>query len=61
MAATAELDRIDREILRLLMRDATRSLAEIAAEVGLTPTPCWKRIKRMEEQGIITGLSLIHI
>ena len=55
MAATAELDRIDREILRLLMQDAARSLAEIAGEVGLTPTPCWKRIQRMEEQGVITG------
>jgi len=53
--ATAELDRIDREILRLLMQDAARSLAEIAQEVGLTPTPCWKRIKRMEEAGIIIG------
>lgn len=53
--AAAELDRIDREILRLLMRDAARSLAEIAQEVGLTPTPCWKRIRRMEEQGVITG------
>jgi Lrp/AsnC family transcriptional regulator len=53
--AAAELDRIDREILRLLMRDASRSLAEIAQEVGLTPTPCWKRIRRMEEQGVITG------
>ena len=55
MAAAAELDRIDREILRLLMGDASRSLAEIAAEVGLTPTPCWKRIRRMEEAGVITG------
>ena len=53
--ATAELDRIDREILRLLMQDAARSLAEIAQEVDLTPTPCWKRIKRMEEAGVITG------
>jgi Lrp/AsnC family transcriptional regulator len=55
MAAAAELDRIDREILRIIMQDASRSLAEIAAEVGLTPTPCWKRIRRMEEQGVITG------
>jgi Lrp/AsnC family transcriptional regulator len=55
MAAAAELDRIDREILRIIMRDASRSLAEIAGEVGLTPTPCWKRIRRMEEQGVITG------
>jgi len=55
MAAAAELDRIDREILRILMRDASRSLAEIAGEVGLTPTPCWKRIRRMEETGVITA------
>jgi len=55
MAAAAELDRIDREILRIIMQDASRSLAEIAAEVGLTTTPCWKRIRRMEEQGVITG------
>lgn len=53
--ATAELDRIDRAILRLIMQDSARSLAEIAQEVGLTPTPCWKRIRRMEEAGIITG------
>ncbi len=55
MAAAAELDHTDRVILRLLMEDASRSLAEIAAEVGLTPTPCWKRIRRMEEGGVITG------
>ncbi len=53
MAASKELDRLDRAILRLLSRDATLSLAEIAAEVGLTPTPCWKRIRRLEEAGII--------
>jgi Lrp/AsnC family transcriptional regulator len=53
MAADKEMDRVDREILRLLSRDATLSLADIAAEVGLTPTPCWKRIRRMEQEGII--------
>ena len=47
------LDRLDREILRLLSIDASLSLADIAAEVGLTPTPCWKRIRRMEQDGII--------
>lgn len=55
MAASKELDRLDREILRLLSRDATLSLAEISAQVGLTPTPCWKRIRRMELEGIIRG------
>ena len=55
MSGPAELDQIDKQILRLLMRNSDRSLADIAAEVGLTATPCWKRIKRMEEQGVITG------
>ncbi len=53
MAADKEIDRLDREILRLISADASLSLAEIAAEVGLTPTPCWKRIRRMEEAGVI--------
>ena len=48
-----ELDHIDRSILRLLAADASLSLNEIADKVGLTATPCWKRIKRMEETGII--------
>jgi Lrp/AsnC family transcriptional regulator len=50
---STDLDSIDREILRLLAADATLSLAEIAARVGLTATPCWKRIRRMEEAGLI--------
>lgn len=53
MAADREMDRLDREILRLLAADASLSLAEIADRVGLTPTPCWKRIRRMEQAGII--------
>ena len=53
MAADKELDRVDREILRLLSVDASLSLAEIADKVGLTATPCWKRIRRMEQLGII--------
>ncbi len=55
MAGAHELDRIDREILRKLQADATASLAEIAEAVGLTPTPCWKRIRRLERDGVITS------
>ncbi|MBP0446319.1 Lrp/AsnC family transcriptional regulator [Roseomonas sp. SSH11] len=55
MPSPPELDSTDRAILRLLQKDAALSLAAIAAEVGLTPTPCWKRIRRMETAGIITG------
>ncbi len=50
-----DLDNIDRAILRLLAADASLSLNDIAEKVGLTATPCWKRIKRMEEVGIIKG------
>jgi Lrp/AsnC family transcriptional regulator len=53
MAADKELDKLDRDILRLISVDASLSLADIAAQVGLTPTPCWKRIRRMEQEGII--------
>lgn len=53
MPADKDMDRVDREILRLLSSDASLSLAEIANKVGLTPTPCWKRIRRMEDAGII--------
>lgn len=55
MATDKELDRLDREILRLLSVDASLSLSAIADKVGLTQTPCWKRIRRMEQEGIITG------
>lgn len=54
MPSLPELDSIDREILRLLQRDATMSLATISHAVGLTQTPCWKRIRRMEQAGVLT-------
>lgn len=53
MSADKDLDRVDREILRLLSVDSSMSLADIADKVGLTATPCWKRIRRMEQEGII--------
>jgi Lrp/AsnC family transcriptional regulator len=49
------LDRIDRRILDILQVDATRSVAEIGEAVGLSATPCWKRIKRLEREGVIEG------
>jgi Lrp/AsnC family transcriptional regulator len=53
--APRRLDGIDRKILRVLQDDATLSVAEIGERVGLSSTPCWKRIQRMEAEGIITG------
>ena len=55
MAADRDMDRVDREILRLLAADASLSLADIAERVGLTSTPCWKRIRRLEQAGVIRG------
>jgi Lrp/AsnC family transcriptional regulator len=49
------LDEIDRKILYYLQRDASMTIKEIAAKVHLSPTPCWKRIQRMEEDGVIRG------
>lgn len=50
-----ELDAVDAKILDLVQRDASLSVAEIADKVGLSSSPCWRRIKRLEEAGIITG------
>lgn len=49
------LDRIDRKIIAALQADATLSLAQIADKVGLTQTPCWKRIRKLENSGVIIG------
>lgn len=47
------LDRVDKALLTLLQQDSEQSLQSLADAVNLTTTPCWKRIKRLEEQGII--------
>lgn len=50
---TLTLDRIDRHILELLQRDAKLTNQEIAARVGLSPSPCLRRIKRLEDAKLI--------
>lgn len=47
------LDRLDLQILDALQRDATLSMAQLGAQVGLSSTPCWKRVKRLEDDGMI--------
>jgi len=47
------LDRLDRKILTLLQDDATTPVAEIGKKVGLSTTPCWRRIQKLEEDGVI--------
>ena len=48
-----EFDALDRSILRELQRDDSRSVQEIADAVGLSQNPCWRRIKRLEQAGVI--------
>ncbi len=50
-----DIDAVDAKILDLIQRDAALSVAEIAERVGLSSSPCWRRIKRMEETGTIKG------
>ena len=55
MTMVYRLDEIDYKILYLLQRDASLAVADIASRVGLSPTPCWKRIKKMAEEKILLG------
>lgn len=54
-----ELNRIDRNILRRLQKDARISYAELAREIGLSTTPCKERVKRLEREGVIRGYQAI--
>ena len=47
------MDAIDRKILAVLQEDASLSVAEIGTRVGLSSTPCWKRIQKLEAEGVI--------
>lgn len=48
-----ELDDIDRRLLRLLQRDATRSTQELAEAAGLSTSPAWRRVRRLIDEGVI--------
>jgi len=50
-----KLDAIDRDILFHLERDGRLSNVQLAKRVGLTPPPCLRRVKRLEDEGVITG------
>jgi len=47
------LDKLDIKILEILQKDCTVAVAEIGKKVGLSTTPCWRRIQKMEELGVI--------
>lgn len=51
---SASLDSYERKILKILQEDASLSTAAIAERVGLSPSPCWRRVDRLEREGFIT-------
>jgi Lrp/AsnC family transcriptional regulator len=53
MTGFHKMDNTDRKILALMQQDASLSVAEIGSRVGLSSTPCWKRIQRLEADGVI--------
>ncbi|WP_232366790.1 Lrp/AsnC family transcriptional regulator [Alteripontixanthobacter muriae] len=53
MKAAHNLDRFEKKILRLLQQDGSLSNAAIAEKVGLSPSPCWRRIDRLQKEGFI--------
>lgn len=53
------LDDIDRRILRALQRDGRLSNNQLAEEIGLSPSPCWQRTRRLEAEGYIKGYTAV--
>lgn len=56
---TESLDRLDRRILDELQSDARLSNQELAKRVGLSPAPCWRRLRRLEREGFIGGYATL--
>jgi Lrp/AsnC family transcriptional regulator, leucine-responsive regulatory protein len=54
-----EIDRIDRRILGALQRDGRLQNVQLAAEVGLSPSPCLRRVRLLEERGVIAGYTAL--
>ena len=57
--STISLDTIDRRILRALQRDGRLPVVALAEQVGLSPTPCQRRVKRLEDAGVIRGYGAV--
>lgn len=55
----ADLDSVDRHLLRLLQQDGRASNQALADEVGLSPSACLRRVRRLEEAGVITGYTAL--
>lgn len=48
------MDKFDQNIVKILQQDSTLAVSEIAAKIGLSTTPCWRRIQALEKSGVIT-------
>lgn len=57
--STIELDATDRRLLREVQRDGRASVVALAERVGLSATPCQRRLRRLEEAGVITGYAAV--
>lgn len=55
MQHSSIVDQVDQHIVRLLQEDGSLSARELGDLVGLTPTPCWRRVRALEESGVIIG------
>jgi len=53
------LDNVDLKILVLIQKNSSLPLSEISKRVGVSPTPCWNRIKKMEESGVISAKTIV--
>ena len=53
------IDDLDKKILTLIQKNAGLPLSEISKRVGISPTPCWNRIKKMEEAGVISARTIV--
>ncbi len=59
MTENISLDPGDIRVLRVLQSDASQSIAEIARQAGMSQTPCWRRIKRLKENGVIRQIAAV--
>lgn len=55
---TSDIDRIDLSLLRALQRDASLSQRELAEEVGLSQNACWRRLKALNDRGLLRGSTM---
>ena len=57
--AAGQLDRTDKAILTALVADGRMSNSQLAERVGLSPSPCWQRVRKLEDAGVIAGYTAI--